>query len=63
MEILVKKITRRELLKKGVLMGSAIAGSGRVFLAASRGLAASVDPAATKEFGASLKGGLILPGD
>jgi len=64
MAIPVKKIARRELLKKGLLMGSAIAVSGRVFLAAaSRGLAASVDPAATKKFGASLKGGLILPCD
>lgn len=58
-----KKITRRELLKKGALVGSAIAASGRVFLAASRGFAASVDPATTKKFGASLKGALILPGD
>ena len=57
------RITRRDLLKKGVLLASALAASGRVFLAASRGLAASVDPAATKKFGASLKGGLILPGD
>lgn len=57
------RITRRDLLKKGALLGSALAASGRVFLVASRGLAANVDPAATKKFGASLKGGLILPGD
>ena len=56
------RITRRDLLKKGALLGSALAASGRVFLVASRGLAANVDPAATKKFGASLMGGLILPG-
>jgi FAD/FMN-containing dehydrogenase len=51
------------LLKKGALLGSAMAASGRAFLVAARGLAASVDPAATGKFRASLKGRLILPGD
>jgi FAD/FMN-containing dehydrogenase len=44
-------------------LASALAGSGRVLLASSRALCASVDPAATKKFGAALNGRLILPGD
>jgi FAD/FMN-containing dehydrogenase len=56
--------TRREFVKKGAVTGGVLAASsGRVFLVASRALAASVDPAATKQFASSLKGHLILPGD
>ena len=57
-------ITRRALLKQGAVAGAVLAASsGRVFLVASRALAASVDPAATKKFASSLKGRLILPSD
>jgi len=57
-------ITRRAFVKKSAVAGAVLgASAGRVFLVASRALAASVDPAASGKFGASLKGRLVLPGD
>jgi hypothetical protein len=59
-----KSISRRELLKRGVLTGAMISASALgIFSIPSRGLSAEIDPESIKRFGARLKGRLILPGN
>jgi hypothetical protein len=58
------QISRRELLKRGVLTGAVISASSLgIFSITSRALSAEIDPELVRRFGASLKGRLILPGN
>jgi FAD/FMN-containing dehydrogenase len=58
---MTKHPTRRELLKRGAIVGAALAVS---FIHHRYAHAAvEIDPAITKRFGSSLKGRLIMPGD
>ncbi len=54
------KLTRRELLKRAALAGAALSVP---FVHRRYAHGEEIDPAAVKQFGASLKGRLILPGD